>query len=92
MGRIAIHGFGRIGRTVMKAALKESLFTPVSVSDVKDLPTLAALFAVDTNYGRWYEEVKTNEQGFVIGGRSVAPCGATQARPHSPARVSEPKW
>src|SRR4051794_34276948 len=72
MGRIAIHGFGRIGRSVMKAALKESLFTPVSVSAIKDLPTLAALFAVDTNYGRWHQEVKTTEQGFVIGGHPVA--------------------
>ena len=72
MGRIAIHGFGRIGRSVMKAALKESLFTPVAVSDIKELPTLAALFAVDTNYGRWHEDVKTTEQGFVIGGRAVA--------------------
>jgi glyceraldehyde 3-phosphate dehydrogenase len=72
MGRIAIHGFGRIGRSVMKAALKDGLFTPVAVSDVKDLPTLAALFAVDTNYGRWHEEVKTNEQGFVIGEHTVS--------------------
>ncbi len=71
MGRIAIHGFGRIRRPVMKAALKERLFTPVSVSDIKVLSTLAALFAVDTNYGRWHEDVKTNEQGFVIGGRAV---------------------
>lgn len=72
MARIAIHGFGRIGRSVMKAALKNNLFTPVSVSDIKDTPTLAALFEVDTNYGRWHEEVATNEQGFVIGGREVS--------------------
>ncbi len=81
MGRIAIHGFGRIGRSVMKAALKERLFTPVSVSDIKDLSTLAALFAVDTNYGRWHEEVKTNEQGFVIGGRAVAYYDSTKELP-----------
>jgi glyceraldehyde 3-phosphate dehydrogenase len=56
----------------MKAGLKNNLFTPVSVSDIKDLPTLAALFEVDTNYGRWHEEVKTNQKGFVIGGREVA--------------------
>ena len=71
MGRIAIHGFGRIGRSVMKAALRERLFTPVAVSDIKELPTLAALFAVDTNYGRWHEAVTTNEQGFIIGGHAV---------------------
>ncbi len=72
MARIAIHGFGRIGRSLMKVALKDGLFTPVAVSDIKELRTLAALFEVDTNYGRWHEEVKTNEQGFVIGGRAIA--------------------
>jgi glyceraldehyde 3-phosphate dehydrogenase len=71
MARIAIHGFGRIGRSLMKVALKEALFTPVAVSDIKDLATLAAIFEVDTNYGRWHEEVTTNAQGFVIGGRAV---------------------
>jgi glyceraldehyde 3-phosphate dehydrogenase len=72
MARIAIHGFGRIGRSLMKVALKEGLFTPVAVSDIKDLSTLAALFEVDTNYGRWHEEVKADDGGFVIGGRTVA--------------------
>lgn len=71
MGKIAIHGFGRIGRSALKAALSGDLFVPVSVSDIKDIPTLAALFAVDSNYGRWHEEVKAAADGFVIGGRSI---------------------
>ena len=53
MSRIAIHGFGRIGRSLMKVALKDGLFVPVSISDIKDIGTLAALFEVDSNYGRW---------------------------------------
>ena len=52
-------------------ALKNDLFTPVSISDIKDVPTLAALFEVDTNYGRWPEEVKATDKGFVIGGREI---------------------
>jgi glyceraldehyde 3-phosphate dehydrogenase len=56
----------------MKAALKDNLFTPASVSDIKDLSTLGALFEVDTNYGRWHETVTTNNMGFVVGGREVA--------------------
>ena len=71
MLRIAIHGFGRIGRSLMKVALNNKLFTPVSISDIKDAPTLAALFEVDSNYGRWHEEVQTNAKGFVIGGRDI---------------------
>ncbi len=57
MKKIAMHGFGRIGRSTLRVALKEGLFTPVSISDIKDAPTLAALFEVDTNYPRWPEEV-----------------------------------
>lgn len=71
MGKIAIHGFGRIGRSLMKAGLKANLFSPVSVSDIRDIPTLAALFEVDSNYGRWHESVEATDKGFVIGGREV---------------------
>lgn len=72
MARIAIHGFGRIGRSAMKVALKNDLFSPVSISDIRDIPTLASLFEVDSNYGRWHEEVRATEKGFVIGGREIA--------------------
>jgi glyceraldehyde 3-phosphate dehydrogenase len=71
MARIAIHGFGRIGRPTLRAALKENIFIPVAISDVKDLPTLAALFAVDTNYGRWPEAVCADEAAFHIGNRAI---------------------
>ena len=81
MNKIAIHGFGRIGRSALKVALKEGLFVPVSISDIKDLPALGALFEVDTNYGRWHEEVKTTKSGFVIGGRSVPYFDSTQSLP-----------
>jgi glyceraldehyde 3-phosphate dehydrogenase len=55
----------------LKAASKANLFTPVSISDIKDIPTLAALFEVDSNYGRWHEEVKATGSGFVIGRREI---------------------
>ncbi|NLD42553.1 MAG: aldehyde dehydrogenase, partial [Chloroflexi bacterium] len=69
MGKVAIHGFGRIGRSLLKAALRDKLFVPFSISDIKDLPTLAALFKADSNYGLWPEDVTTTADGFVIGGR-----------------------
>lgn len=71
MAKIAIHGFGRIGRSTMRIALKEGLFTPASVSDIKDIPTLSALFEVDTNYGRWHEPVAAKGDGFDVGGRHI---------------------
>ena len=81
MGKIAIHGFGRIGRSALKAALSGGHFVPVSISDIKDLPTLAALFEVDTNYGRWHEEVRAQGDRMVIGGREVRFIDSTQSLP-----------
>lgn len=71
MGTIAIHGFGRIGRSAMKAALRKGLFVPASISDIKDLPTLAALFEVDTNYGRWHQPVSVSGSTLVVGGQEI---------------------
>jgi glyceraldehyde 3-phosphate dehydrogenase len=71
MAKIAIHGFGRIGRSVLKAALRDNRFTPVSVSDIRDVPRFAALFQADSNYGLWHEPVETQAKGFVIGGREI---------------------
>lgn len=71
MTRIAIHGFGRIGRSVMRAAIKRNLFVPFCVSDIKKPETLAALLEVDTNYGRWEEEISGEDGQLQIGPRKV---------------------
>src|SRR6185295_14763275 len=82
MVRIAIHGFGRIGRSLMRVALEHELFVPVSISDIKDVSTLAALFEVDSNYGRWPEAVTAKDGRFVIGGREVPYFDSTKALPN----------
>lgn len=71
MGKIAIHGFGRIGRSTLKAALRDKLWTPFSISDIKDAPTLAALFMADTNYGLWSEPVTATATEIKIGDRAI---------------------
>jgi glyceraldehyde 3-phosphate dehydrogenase len=81
MANIAIHGFGRIGRSLMKAALKKNLWSPVSISDIRDTATFAALFEVDSNYGRWHEDVSSTENGFVIGGREIKYYNSLQELP-----------
>src|SRR5262245_23354871 len=81
MTRIAIHGFGRIGRSLMKVALKDRLFVPVSISDIKDAQTLGALFEVDSNYGRWTEEVSANDAGLVVGSREIPYFNSMKALP-----------
>lgn len=71
MGRIAIYGFGRIGRQLLRVALQQQLFVPASISDIKDEATLAALFEVDTNYKRWPEDVSGRDGLMIIGGRDI---------------------
>lgn len=71
MGGIAVHGFGRIGRSATRIALQNDLFTPVSISDIADLDALAALFKVDTNYGVWPEKVAVDGTAFEIGKRTI---------------------
>ncbi len=71
MAKIAIQGFGRIGRTALRIALQKGMFVPVAISDIKDLPTLAGLFEVDSNYGRWHEKVEVKGDSLVIGGREI---------------------
>ena len=66
----------------MRVALKDKLFVPVSISDIKDVPTLAALFEVDSNYGRWPEEVTAKDSCFVVGGREIPYFDSTKALPN----------
>ena len=69
--KIAIHGFGRIGRSTTRVALSQGLFVPVSISDIQDPSTLAELFAVDSNYGLWPEPVAFEDGHFLIGNRKI---------------------
>src|SRR5512138_3802341 len=81
MGNVAIHGFGRIGRSALRVALNEKLYVPVAISDIKDVPTLAALFKADSNYGVWPEDVKATADGFSIGGRNIKFYDTSKALP-----------
>ena len=58
MEKVAIYGFDRIGRQCLKVALQKELFVPAALADVKDEEILAALFVMDTIYGRWSGPVK----------------------------------
>jgi glyceraldehyde 3-phosphate dehydrogenase len=71
MATIALYGFGRIGRQFLRIGLTNNFFTPVAIADIRDEPTLAALFAVDTNYGRWPEPVSGSEGKLTVGNREI---------------------
>jgi glyceraldehyde 3-phosphate dehydrogenase len=82
MSKIAIHGFGRIGRSTLKAALRKNLFVPAVISDIKDLSTMAALFAYDSNYGPWYQEVTTRDSTLFIGDNKISFMDSSRSLPN----------
>ena len=57
--RVAINGFGRIGRGVVRAAFERGAdLEIVAINDVADAATLAHLLARDSVYGRFPAEVR----------------------------------
>lgn len=68
--RIAINGFGRIGRQVTKALFEHhrDTFDLVAVNDLGDLETMAHLFKYDTNYGVFDGSVELADDGLSING------------------------
>ncbi|MHA3789709.1 type I glyceraldehyde-3-phosphate dehydrogenase [Flavobacterium hauense] len=70
MATIALYGFGRIGRQFLKAALKKGLIVPQVIADIHNVDTLAALFSVDSNYGRYDENVSAGDNVLFIGNHS----------------------
>lgn len=72
MKKIAIYGFGRIGRQLLRISLDQKLSVPTAVADIKDLKTLTALFSVDTNYGHWKGKATSNDKGFVLNDHEIA--------------------
>ncbi len=70
--RIAINGFGRIGRLTLKAILsKYPEFEIVAINDLVDSKTNAHLFKYDTNYGIYPGEVRATENAIIIDGREI---------------------
>lgn len=61
--KIAINGFGRIGRTFFKIASGDPDIEIVAVNDLGDIEALAYLLRYDTVYGRYGSEVKVEDEG-----------------------------
>ena len=70
--RVAINGFGRIGRTFFRAAQQEGVgFEIVAINDLTDVATLAHLLKYDSIMGRFGEEVEVKEGALVVGGKEI---------------------
>src|SRR3989344_6029720 len=71
MAKIAINGFGRIGRQFMRYAFGDKDFDIVAVNDLTDTKTLAYLLKYDTAYGRYDKEVKSADGHFEVDGKEI---------------------
>jgi glyceraldehyde 3-phosphate dehydrogenase len=69
--RVAINGFGRIGRCFARAALSSNDIEIVGVNDITDAKTLAHLFKYDSIHGTFPGEVKVDGNHLVIGGKAL---------------------
>src|SRR3954464_14868855 len=70
--RVAINGFGRIGRAVMRAAAERGAdLEIVAVNDITDPQTMAQLRARDSVYGRFPEAVRAENGTLLVGERSI---------------------
>ena len=71
--RIAINGFGRIGRQVLKAIIERhpSFLEVVAVNDLADTATNAHLLKYDSNYGRFPGTVEATEDSLIVNGKTV---------------------
>lgn len=71
MTKIAINGFGRIGRNVVRVALQDPKVEVVGINDLTDAATLAHLFKYDSVHGTYHEDVRVEEDAIVVGDRRI---------------------
>jgi glyceraldehyde 3-phosphate dehydrogenase len=69
--RIAINGFGRIGRLTFKALQKQKNVEVVAVNDLADNKTLAYLLQHDTAYGTYDKKVSATANIITVGGKKI---------------------
>lgn len=71
--RVAINGFGRIGRNAFKIMHARNDVEVVAVNDLTDNKTLAHLLKYDSNYPGhdWYESIEADEEGITVDGKKV---------------------
>lgn len=90
--RIAINGFGRIGRCIVRALHDHPAgkhFTLVGINDLADFEVLAHLLAFDSTHGRWEHSVHYDNGYMEIDGQSI-PCSSHRELSELPWRSLKP--
>lgn len=69
--RVAINGFGRIGRSVLRAAIKEKGIEFVAINDLTDAKTLAHLLKYDSVHGPFPGKVEVGNGEIIVNGKAI---------------------
>ncbi|MBZ4655940.1 type I glyceraldehyde-3-phosphate dehydrogenase [Thermoanaerobacter sp. A7A] len=70
--KVAINGFGRIGRNVFRAAFKKNVDLEfVAINDLTDAKTLAHLLKYDSTFGKFEGEVSYTEDALIVNGKEI---------------------
>lgn len=69
--KIAINGFGRIGRLIVRKAIASNKLEFVTINDVTDAATLAHLFKYDSIHRKFEGEVRVEGDNLVINGKTI---------------------
>lgn len=71
MIKVAINGFGRIGRQVLQAGINDSEIEWVAVNDLTDTKTLAHLLKYDSVHGKSKYSVEVTNEGIIVAGKFI---------------------
>ena len=69
--KVAINGYGRIGRLALRLMVENPEFDVVAINDLTDAAMLAHLFKYDSAQGRFNGEIVTKEGAFVVNGKEI---------------------
>lgn len=71
MKRVAINGFGRIGRAILRAGLDNKNIKFIAINDLSDIENLAYLLKYDTAYKKLDKKVKTTKDSIIVGDQKI---------------------
>ena len=69
--KIAINGFGRIGRNAFKLAFERDDIEIVAINDLTDTKTLAHLLKHDSTYGTYHHDVSYDDNSIFVAGKQI---------------------
>jgi len=69
--KVAINGFGRIGRVYLRNAINNPAIEIIAINDITDTETLAYLLKYDSVHGKFDGEIKTEGNNLIVNGKKI---------------------